>query len=357
MNKLSHFLWFCAGTYRPLLKRCPTEANKYVGIGGTVLFTAIFAGLAAGYALHTVFDDLVVTILLALVWATAIFNLDRYIVGTMRKNGKPWTEFKLAAPRLVLAIVLALVIAKPLELRIFEKEINQQLATQKLELVKQTKSALEANYPEIAALDLQIGALQEEIAASRQFRNEKQGEYDAERFGVKTPGTSGRAGIGVNARKKEEQLDQAQKAYEETERLNRMKIDQLEVEKTRLNQLKEAALLDQESTISEMDGIAARLQALADLSQAQSAISLANSFIILLFILLETAPILVKWMTPRGPYDTLLAFRENALMLHTEEQWYQTQAKTTASREICDFQLANRTTRLKTPETSSSDLI
>jgi hypothetical protein len=342
MNGIANFLSFCAGVYRPVLKRCPSDTNKFIGIGGTVLFTAHFAGLAAGYALYTVFDHLLIAIVLAVVWAAAIFNLDRYIVGTMRKNGNSRSEFKLAVPRLMLAVILALVIAKPLELRIFEKEINQQLATKKLRLIQETKQALDANYPEIVGLDQQISALKDEINQTRQFRNEKQQEYDAERFGVKTPGTSGRAGIGINARKKEEQLDEAQTAYRETERLNRAKIDLLESEKNRLNGLKEADLQYQEERISQMNGLAARLQAMGDLENEHPTIGIAGLFIVLLFALLETSPILVKWMAPRGPYDALLAFRENAQILHTENQWYQVQAESVQTRELFDLKLAKQ---------------
>lgn len=125
MTYIQRMLWFCAGAYQPLLKKCLTESNKYIGIGGTVLFTAIFAGLAAGYAMHTVFDSSYVAIFLAVIWALMIFNLDRYIVGTIWKGKNSFEEWRIALPRFFLATVLALVIAKPLELRIFEKEINR----------------------------------------------------------------------------------------------------------------------------------------------------------------------------------------------------------------------------------------
>jgi hypothetical protein len=51
-----------------------------------------------------------------------IFNLDRFIVSGMRKRTSSWSEWKLAFPRLVLAVLLAFVISKPLELKIFEKQ-------------------------------------------------------------------------------------------------------------------------------------------------------------------------------------------------------------------------------------------
>ncbi|MFW6350829.1 MAG: DUF4407 domain-containing protein, partial [Bacteroidota bacterium] len=50
MKIFRNFFWFCSGANIAILKRCPTESNKYAGIGGTVLFTGMFAGISASYA-------------------------------------------------------------------------------------------------------------------------------------------------------------------------------------------------------------------------------------------------------------------------------------------------------------------
>ena len=122
MNNLRNFFWFCSGANQNLLKRCPTESSKYVGIGATVFFTGVLAAISAGYALYTVFESFWGSFFFGLVWGGMIFNLDRFIVCSMKKRGNFWQEFKVAVPRLFLAILLALVISKPLELKIFEKE-------------------------------------------------------------------------------------------------------------------------------------------------------------------------------------------------------------------------------------------
>ena len=68
-----------------------------------------------------------------IIWGLVIFNLDRFIVSTLRKDELFWNEFKLVLPRLVLAVILAIVISKPLELKIFEKEIAQKVEEQQRE--------------------------------------------------------------------------------------------------------------------------------------------------------------------------------------------------------------------------------
>ena len=127
MQALKNFFLFCSGANFSILKRTPTEVNKYVGIGATIFFTGVFAAIAAGYALYTVFDSAWLIVPIALLWGLMIFNLDRFIVSTMKKKGSFIRDFTSALPRLVLAVLIAIVIAKPLELKIFESEIDAEL--------------------------------------------------------------------------------------------------------------------------------------------------------------------------------------------------------------------------------------
>ncbi|MFT6971571.1 MAG: hypothetical protein ACJAXX_002145, partial [Roseivirga sp.] len=130
MQQLKEFFWFCAGVNRSLIKRCPTDTSKYTGIGAAVFFTGLLAALSGGYAIFTVFDSVGWAIGFGLLWGLIIFNLDRFIVSTMRKQKKAFArELLTASPRIVLAIMLAIVISKPLELKIFSKEIDRKLVT------------------------------------------------------------------------------------------------------------------------------------------------------------------------------------------------------------------------------------
>jgi hypothetical protein len=81
--------------------------------------------------LYTVFDDSYIAIEFGVVWALLIFNLDRFIVSTIRKRDRFGSELLQASPRIVLAIIIAIVISKPLEIKIFEKEINTVLLKEK----------------------------------------------------------------------------------------------------------------------------------------------------------------------------------------------------------------------------------
>ena len=125
------FLWWCAGARLDFLEQSPSDHAKFFGIGGTIMFTALMATFAGGYAFFTAFDDFFFALLFGLFWGALIFNLDRYIVSSTGKGDGTakitWTEFTTALPRLALAILIALVISTPLELKIFEKEIGIEI--------------------------------------------------------------------------------------------------------------------------------------------------------------------------------------------------------------------------------------
>ncbi len=321
MNSITRFFWFCSGANFAILKRTPTESNKYVGIGATVFFTGVLAALAAGYALFTVFQTLLPAIFFGLLWGMMIFNLDRFIVSSMRKKENAWTEWKLAIPRLVLAVLLALVISKPLELKMFEREINRKLDEKKTEFIAQSKANLAKGFPEIQELEGKIDTLKAEVTQAEAFRDQLQKEYDAERFGEKTSGTSGIVGLGTNAKKKEQQLDAAQLSLDELRKRNQVRIDTLEAQIREFTALRQKEFEKQQPGIEGFDGLAARMDALSALTTESSAMALANVFIMLLFIAIETAPIFVKLISSRGPYDELLELHEEKVKLFKGEKW------------------------------------
>jgi len=100
---LKSFFILCSGADKNLLQDCSEgEQTKFVGIGATVFFTAVMAFIASSYALFTVFDSIYPAMLFGMVWGFLIFNLDRFIVSTIRKRDSFSKEFweKLAKTRL-----------------------------------------------------------------------------------------------------------------------------------------------------------------------------------------------------------------------------------------------------------------
>src|SRR5882724_17889 len=141
----SHFLWWCAGAYQQLLKDCPSEQTKYAGLGGVILATFVLAALSAGYAIYSVFNNPLWAVGFALVWGLIIFNFDRFLVATMRKYGvSRKKQLWMAMPRIALALLIGFTIARPLELKIFEKEIDVQITENRHQKMLLNDSLLQA---------------------------------------------------------------------------------------------------------------------------------------------------------------------------------------------------------------------
>ena len=119
MKNIEQFFLFCSGVNADILEKCPSDKNKYVGIGATIFFTGLLAFFSSGYALFTVFESYWAAIAFGAVWGLMIFNLDRYIVMSMKNNGKWYRDLLVALPRVGLAVLLALVISKPVEMKTY----------------------------------------------------------------------------------------------------------------------------------------------------------------------------------------------------------------------------------------------
>jgi hypothetical protein len=289
-----------------LLQNCPTEASKYAGIGATVFFTGIFAAIACSYALYTVFENLALSISFGIVWGLMIFNLDRYIVSSMRKQGSFRKEIYMAIPRLVLAILISIVIVKPLELKVFEKEINSELELmEKVSFSEKAQTVKGRHLEEKEQLNKEIALLKNEIEAKTNSRDELRKLAQQEADGT---GGSLRRNAGPIYQLKKADADTVETELKELVLQNNLLIQE---KQNRLKRIDEET--DMEIQALErigMAGPAARMDALSNLTKKSNAILLANWFIVLLFIAVETAPVLVKIMSPRGPYDDVLAVEE-----------------------------------------------
>ena len=183
---LQRFFIFCSGADQHLLDECSQgERNKYAGIGATVFFTAVMAFIASGYALYTVFDNVYTAIFFGLIWGLLIFNLDRFIVSTIKKRHNLKSELLQATPRILLAVIIAVVISKPLEMKIFEKEINQVLLEEKNALTLANKEQLALQYtPAIEQLNQDIANLKNEVAEKEVETNALYDVYISEAEGT-----------------------------------------------------------------------------------------------------------------------------------------------------------------------------
>ena len=323
---LKSFFILCSGADKKILENCSEgEQIKFAGIGATVFFTAVMAFIASSYALFTVFDNAYIAMGFGVIWGLLIFNLDRFIVSTIRKTSGFWSELGQATPRIILAIIIAIVISKPLEIKIFEKEINTVLLKEKnamalnnkKEIATYFKSDLDKNKAEIDSLKSQITKKEKEV-------NTYYETYIAEAEG--TAGTK-KLGKGPVFKEKIAKHDLSKKEFDTLQKANLTKIAEKEAKTKTLQADLDKKVSETQPIIDGFDGLMARINALNKLPLIPSL------FIMLLFLAIETSPIIAKLLSPKGEYDFKLEDIETALKATIEQDKYQRSllVKTSAS--------------------------
>ena len=313
---LKKFFLTCSGVDKNLINECSNgEQNKYAGIGATVFFTAIMATIAGSYALYTVFDNMYTSIFFGLIWGILIFNLDRFIVSTIKKSDSKWKELAQAAPRIVLALIIAVVISKPLELKLFEKEINQVLLTEKNQMTLDNKTQIAQQFtPEINAINTEIKALKTEISTKENETNALYNTYISEAEG--TAGTK-KLGKGPVYEEKRAKHDASLLVLNQLKKTNQEKIKLKESKIAALLENQKLAEANSQPIISNFDGLMARINALGELP------FFTSFFIFLLFLAIETSPIIAKLLAPKGEYDFKLEEKLSAIKTWATQQMQQ----------------------------------
>jgi uncharacterized membrane protein len=312
---LKKFFILCSGADKNLLEGCSEgEHTKYIGIGATVFFTAVMAFIASSYALFTVFDNPYIAMGFGLVWGLLIFNLDRFIVSTIRKRDKFSSELLQASPRIILAIIIAIVISKPLEIKIFE---NAMALNNKKEVASYFKSDLDKNKVENDKLKAEITAKEKEVNTLY------------ETYITEAEGTKGTMKLGKGPVFKEK-IAKHNLASVELDSLRKKNLAKIAINDKKTQTLQ--ADLDKKVTetqpiIDGFDGLMARINALNKLPLIPSL------FIMLLFLAIETSPIIAKLLSPKGEYDYKLEDLETALKATIVQDKYQRDllVKTSAS--------------------------
>ncbi|MBB3054432.1 DUF4407 domain-containing protein [Mucilaginibacter gotjawali] len=318
MKKVTRFFWFCSGAHIGTLKKYPIEHNKYVGIGATIFFTALFAALSGGYAMYFVFAGnplaVIFAIIFGLIWGTAIFNMDRYIVSSIDKQGTTNQQILQASPRILLAIMIGIVISRPLELKIFDKEIRQKLKTAYLKGQHRKIDTLQKTYTEKYAMELsKNNDLKKEKDSLETDINRSRYQLNQEVFGDKSNQTSGIVGYGTYAKQKQAILQEKEDRLK-TVTDNQAKMDQYLSSRKNHEGVNDIRLFNdhQLDSLSNVAGFSDRNWALGQLSYNENGTRdldtyLAESFISFLFILFECLPVFVKLMSPKGPYDVAVS--------------------------------------------------
>lgn len=355
------FFWFVAAADETLLFQCPVaEQDKQASIGITVLCTAFAAILSSYYAVHSLFASVPIALFIAVFWGIIILNLDRFMVGSIRKNKqRKWKELIVASPRILLAIFIAILISKPLEVKIFQNQIKEartnfidslQVGKMSYESTELAGKRNERN--EARSYYNQVNAESKELENDVDYRKYKSAfeickekrKPLIERINTKQRQKQQAIGRGDN--------ETAYKAVMEIQRLNRQ-IDVLSCSslEAKMNSREQAFFNEQKARISSALRRLNRLDSLIDtatviidikngetlatldtatrdilgqirvlnsLKKRDNGMMWAGLMITMLFLILEITPLVVKILSPRGEYDSLIAIAEQQALDNEE---------------------------------------
>ena len=328
-NRITKFLWWCAGADTYFLSRSPMQDRvKYAGIGGIVLCTGVLAAFSGGFAFHTIFGpkgeaieisalttlaDTISSAVFGLVWGLVIFNLDRFIISSTGKgdgtDSITWKEFFQALPRIVIAVILGFAISAPLEIQILKSEIDAELqkfqtkewkelnaATDKV--TNQEKAALEkrkieyefkqSNYEkEIKSYDDQI----DKLVTVQQAEMQDKRAY----------------GFGPVAKKMQADIDTKRTEKEKFINEKKTQIDALYKQLASVNATIDNYEKDLRESYTKNKVIAGNYSGLLRRIQISHEVGGIVPWVIFFVLLsIETGPIFFKMMMNKGVYDFLV---------------------------------------------------
>jgi len=332
---ITKFLWWCAGADPQILRYSSySDHVKYVGIGGVVLATAVLAFLSMGFAMHIIFSypepagakdpvtgnilmhgNWFVTIPIALVWAIIILNLDRFIVSSTGKgDGKEtmgFFELFNALPRLVMAVLIGFCISAPLETYIFSTEIDRELKDVKRKSIQMKIGQIETKYALIAS---EKDSLKSEKKKKLESLEQQKKFYEDEVMKETNNVVCGPRCV----QKKEQQ----KKFLDETYNPALLEFQKAESESQDLKHKKEKEIAEMDSlTMLEKEGFLDKIMALEKLSEEKvttiidpiskkqkTEVVMPSAgwpiwLVRFLLMMLEIAPVLLKLMLIKGPYD------------------------------------------------------
>jgi len=321
-NWITRMLWKAAGADQYILNKATySDHVKYATLGGIVCSTGFMAAMAGGYAFYVIFSPkvsaipssvdgalnsttdiptLLISIIFAIIWGLIIFNIDRFIVASTGKGDGTeaitWSEFTGAIPRIIMGIIIAITISKPVELRMFETEINVKLYQKQQELYLETKKIAENQIqPEIDRVDAEIRGLKSEIQVAKEEYVVAEKLYLCEMDG--TCGT-GEIGDGPQTAAKKVRVENLKEDWEDLKQKNGDKIINLETQIIDFQNDKQKRFEKAEASSNSLNGLLERIKIAHEIAGFW-----VTLFITLLFMAIELTPIFFKMMLIKSPYD------------------------------------------------------
>jgi hypothetical protein len=306
-DRIKSFLEFLSGAESEILSRpeCRGDRRIHQAIGMTIAITGTCAFISASYAFYSIFKVAEVGLLIGAFWGFAIAMIDRFLImTTVKKSQFCWSQFAIVASRIAMATLIAIVISKPLEIAIFGKEIQANIAEANLVADVQRQQTIK-NLPE----SLEINRLRKDndkLQAQSEQLSQKHQQAFRQAMG-EAEGTSGtnKPGKGPVYEEKQKELKRQEKILNATtaEYDIQIKANQQQIkvlEKTLNLKIKQV-----QNSVLAADGILGQMQMLHKMAQKDASVDWASRLISAIFVAIDVLPLLGKITMPLTGYDAL----------------------------------------------------
>jgi len=316
-NWLMRALWKAAGADSYILERSTyTDHVKYACLGGIVFATGFMAAMAGGYAFYIIFEPRgeaiqalegaahiptsIMATIFGIIWGLIIFNIDRFIVASTGKGdgteAVTWSEIKSAVPRILMGMIIAITISKPVEIRMFQTEIDVKLQEKQQEQYIKTQQNAEKNFrPAVEEYQGRIAECKKEIVDKKEEHRIAERNYTTEMDGY---GGTGNKGIGPVAEKKRIIAERKLAELKEIQKVKGEEIAELKIELAAADKKLKDAKAKAEQSANSLNGLLARINIAHEIAGIWITL-----FITLLFMAIELTPIFFKMMLIKSPYD------------------------------------------------------
>ncbi len=319
-GRLMQLFWKAAGADKNLLERSTySEQVKYFCMGGIVVATGVMAFMAGGYAFYTIFapkdpingellwsfPGVIGALFFGLIWGAIIFNIDRFIVTSSGKGDGTeaitFQEIKNSIPRIIMGIIIALTISKPIEVRMFQTEIQTRLTEIKEDKKRENATKIEERFKyKLKEKDNDINSIQNRINSAQANFDKLEVELNDLQTGTGKY-TGNPCTRGENCPTHSNLYKSKKTAYKTWISLKKSTRNDL----LRLKKERAKIILDRNIELRNLDINAEGLNGLAIRIQLAEEVAgfWISFFITLLFMVIELTPIFFKMMLIKGPYD------------------------------------------------------
>jgi Domain of unknown function (DUF4407) len=362
-QRFRRFVLALSGAHLQTLDLVPTERARFESLGWAILITSGMAAISMWFALASAVGiNGILAVPIALFWGLVIMGIDRWLVNSIPVDeNRKWA---IALPRVLLAILLGALISTPLVLRVFQSEIDAQIAKMQTnnynaflqaqkngQLAKKiTTYGTELRYlntvinshgaatgstaadPQLVAYNKQLTSLNSQLATWTALQSKYYQDYICQLYGGANCPKKGFGPAAATSKRnydnatsevttikgqinhvqqeiqaRDKQLSDNSTAAQQNrynEALNQRPLIQNEYNTAvqQQNQLQQSYYAQNRAS----HGILIRLEALSQLSAGNFTVAAARFLLFLLFLVIECLPVTVKLMQKPGHYEAAL---------------------------------------------------